>query len=130
MDICQQFQEILSFTNKAGWAICPKCREILGHLLTKPGPSTKNSDNTWTNQPRILTNSWPILPRILDDLPRILTNSWPFAEKSWNICQECQQILGHLLRLPRTAIKICLPRMPHLPWLALAAGSFGSLGSR
>ena len=112
-------------------------------------------DKTWT----IYQEYWQILGQlcreILDNLPRILTNSWPFAKKSWTICQEtlnhlprmpqilghlprlprticrkCQQILGHLPRFPRIAIEICLPRMPSLPWLALAAGSFGSLGSQ
>ena len=27
----------------------PKCQEILGHLLTKPGPSTKNTDKFLAN---------------------------------------------------------------------------------
>ena len=95
----------------------PKMPKNPWPLLTKPGPSAKNTDKFLAN-----------FPRIQEDLPRILTNSWPLAEKSWTICQECQQIISHLLRLPRTANKIRLPRMPSLPWLALPAGSFGSLG--
>ena len=85
------------------------CREILDHLPRKPGPYAKKP--------------WTICrecQQILGHLPRLPRT----------ICRECQQILGHLPRLPRAAIKIRLPRMPSLPWLALAAGSFGSLGSR
>ena len=123
-------------TKKAGWAICPKCQVGLGHSLTKPEPSTKNTDKFLANLPRILDSLQRILT-ILGHLPRNpglsaknANKSSSSAEKSWATCQECQQILGHLQKLPRTAIKICLPRMPSLPWLALAAGSFGSLDSR
>ena len=85
------------------------CRQILDHLPRNPGPYAKKP--------------WTICrecQQILGHLPRLPRT----------ICRECQQILGHLPRLPRTAIKIYLPRMPSLPWLALAAGSIGSLGSR
>ena len=103
------------------------CREILDHLPRNPGPYAKKP---WIicRECRQILGHLPRLPRticrecqqILGHLPRLPRT----------ICRECQQILGHLPRLPRTAIKICLPRMPSLPWLALAAGSFGSLGSR
>ena len=100
------------------------CREILDHLPRNPGP--------YANKP------WTICrecQQILGHLPRTICRECQqilghLPRLPRTICRECQQILGHLPRLPRTAIKICLPRMPSLPWLALAAGSFGSLGSR
>ena len=96
-----QWTNFWPFAEKS-WTICRECQQILGHL------------------PRLPRTICRECQRILGHLPRLPRT----------ICQECQQILGHLPRLPRTAIKICLPRMPSLPWLALAAGSFGSLGSR
>ena len=124
----------------AGWAICSKCQEILEHLLTKPGQSTKNTDKFLANfaeKFQIICQEYSgkflaICREILDHMP---INPGPYAEKPWTICRECQQILshlprlprticrecqqilGHLPRLPRTATKICLPRMPSLPWL-------------
>ena len=104
------------------------CQEILDHLPRKAGPYAKKPWTICREWQQILGHL-PRLPRticrecqqILSHLPRLPRT----------ICRECQQILGHLPRLPRTAfIKICLPRMPSLLWLALAAGSFGSLGSR
>ena len=47
MVICQQFQEILSFTNKAGWAICPKCHRILQTIWLPPGGGGTSTHNKW-----------------------------------------------------------------------------------
>ena len=150
---CGQLPTVsVSFTKKACWGICPKCQEILAiswqnldhlpRILTNVWPTLpRNSRQSAKNTDNFLASC----REIQDHMPR---NPGPYAEKPWIICQECQQILGHLPRLPRTicwecqqilghlprlprtAIELCLPRMPSLPWLALAAGSFGSLGSR
>ena len=98
MVTCQQFQEIISFAKKAGWAICPKRQESLGHSLTKPGPSTKNTDKFLANFAKNSRQSakntdkfLDICQEILDYLPRMPNNPWPSAKKSRAICQEYQQ---------------------------------------
>ena len=55
-----------------------------------------------------------ICREILDHLPR---NPGPYAKKPWTICRECQQILGHLPRLPRTICRECQQILGHLPRL-------------
>ena len=98
----------------------------LGNLPKMPRNPWPFADKTWT----IYQEHWQILGQFCKNSRGSAKNTDKFLAICREICQERQQILGHLPRLPRTAIKICLPRMLTLPWLALAAGSFGSLGSR
>ena len=121
-----QWTNFWPFAEKS-WTIC---QETLDHMPRNPGPSAENANKSSAIcqdcQGPSAENANKSLAicqecqQILGHLPRLPRT----------ICRECQQILGHLPRLPRTAIKISLPRMPSLPWLALAASSFGSLGSR
>ena len=128
---------------------------LLGNLLKMPRNPWPFTDKTWT----IYQEYWQIFGQlcreILGNLPRILTNSWPVAEKSRTICRETLDHLPRVLMNSRLSAKIAedhLLRMPtnpwpsaeiaknchwimlaknaeSNPWLALAAGLFGSLGS-
>ena len=115
------------------------CREILDHLPRNPGPSAENANKSLAicqgcqgPSAENANKSSAICQDCQGPSAENANKSSAICQdcQARTICRECQQILGHLPRLPRTAIKICLPRMPSLPWLALAAGSFGSLGSR
>ena len=97
---CGQLPTVsVSFTKKACWAICPKCQEILGHLLTKPGPSTKNTDKYLHGQlcREILDNQCQDTDKFLascreiqDHMPGNPGPSAESANKFSAICQDSQ----------------------------------------
>ena len=92
------FKKSSALPRRAGWAICSKCQEILGHLLTKPGPSTKNTDKflvTFAKKFQTIYQEYSdkflaICREILDHMPRNPGPSAENANKFSAICQDCQ----------------------------------------